>query len=42
MEILIDSHIHSDNSPDGNNSVMFMCETAIQKNLKKCAFTTWQ
>jgi histidinol-phosphatase (PHP family) len=39
MNIFFDMHTHSDNSPDGNNSVMFMCETAIQKNLNYLTIT---
>jgi histidinol-phosphatase (PHP family) len=39
MNVLLDLHTHSDNSPDGNNSVMFMCETAIQKNLNYITIT---
>lgn len=36
---IIDSHVHSDNSPDGHHSVMFMCETAVAKSLRAIAFT---
>ncbi|MGI6745610.1 MAG: Histidinol-phosphatase [Firmicutes bacterium ADurb.Bin300] len=36
---IIDSHVHSDNSPDGHHSVTFMCETAVSKNLRAIAFT---
>ncbi len=28
-----DSHVHSDNSFDAHHSVMFLCETAIEKGL---------
>ncbi len=36
---IIDSHVHSDNSPDGHNSVINMCEIAVAKNLRVIAFT---
>ena len=36
---IIDSHVHSDNSPDGHNSVINMCEIAVSKNLRVIAFT---
>ncbi len=36
---VMDSHIHTDNSPDGHHSAMFMCETAVSKNLRAVAFT---
>jgi histidinol-phosphatase (PHP family) len=39
MDLLIDSHTHSDNSPDGNNSVIFMCEKAIEKGIKYLTIT---
>ena len=34
----IDMHVHTDNSPDGNHSPMFMCEQAVAKNLRAIAF----
>lgn len=36
---LIDMHIHTDNSPDGHHSAMFMAETAEEKKLEAIAFT---
>ncbi len=36
---IMDSHVHTDNSPDGHHSAMFMCETAVSKNLRAVAFT---
>ncbi|MBR6407694.1 MAG: histidinol-phosphatase HisJ family protein [Clostridia bacterium] len=36
---LTDLHIHSDNSPDGNNSVSHICETAVAKGMEVIAIT---
>lgn len=36
---LIDMHVHTDNSPDGVHSPMFICEQAIKNNLGAIAFT---
>lgn len=36
---LIDNHVHSDNSPDGNHSCMFICENAVAKGLRAIAIT---
>lgn len=36
---LIDMHIHSDNSPDGVHSPMFVCEQAVKNNLRAIAIT---
>ena len=36
---LIDMHVHTDNSPDGIHSPMFICEQAIKNNLGAIAFT---
>ena len=36
---LIDMHSHSDNSPDGSHSPMYMCEQAIDKGLRALAIT---
>lgn len=36
---LIDMHIHSDNSPDGVHSPMFLCEQAVKNNLRAIAVT---
>lgn len=36
---LIDLHVHTDNSPDGRHSTMFMCESAVDKGLRAVAFT---
>ena len=38
-ERIIDLHIHSDNSPDGNHSPMFICEQAVDKGLRAVAIT---
>lgn len=35
----IDLHVHSDNSPDGENSVMELCESSIAKGLSAIAVT---
>ena len=35
---IVDLHIHSDNSFDGNHSAVYMCETAVQKGLRAVAF----
>ncbi len=37
--ILADFHVHSDNSPDGENSVIELCESAINKGLSYLAIT---
>ncbi len=36
---LIDMHVHSDNSPDGKHSPMYICEHAVKNNLGAIAFT---
>lgn len=36
---LIDMHTHSDNSPDGIHSPMYMCEHAVAKGLRALAIT---
>lgn len=36
---LIDMHTHSDNSPDGTHSPMYMCEHAVRKGLRALAVT---
>lgn len=36
---LFDSHTHSDNSPDGEHSVTFLCEKAIRRGLMGFAIT---
>lgn len=36
---IIDQHIHTDNSFDGNHNVMFICEKALENNLRGVAFT---
>ena len=36
---LIDMHTHSDNSPDGVHSPMYMCEHAVKKGLRALAIT---
>lgn len=37
--ILADFHVHSDNSPDGSNSVIELCESAIKKDFTYIALT---
>jgi histidinol phosphate phosphatase HisJ family len=37
--ILADFHVHSDNSPDGTNSVIELCESAVLKGLSYIAVT---
>lgn len=36
---IMDMHVHTDNSFDGNHSIMYMCEKACEKNVKAVAFT---
>lgn len=36
---IVDMHTHTDNSPDGNHSAIFMAEHAEKKNLYAIAFT---
>ncbi len=36
---IMDLHVHTDNSFDGNHSIMYMCEKACEKNVKAVAFT---
>lgn len=36
---LVDNHVHSDNSPDGNHSCMFICENAVAKGIRALAIT---
>lgn len=38
-ERIIDMHVHSDNSPDGIHSPMYICEQAYDKQLRAVAFT---
>lgn len=35
----IDMHVHSDNSPDGKHSPMFICEQAVKNELRAVAIT---
>ena len=37
--LLVDTHLHSDNSPDGHHSAMFICESAVEMNLKAISIT---
>ena len=37
--ILADFHVHSDNSPDGSNSIIELCESAVSKGLSYIAVT---
>jgi len=39
FKTMIDCHVHSDNSFDGNDPVMKMCETAQQKGFRAIAIT---
>lgn len=36
---IMDMHVHSDNSPDGHHSPMYICENAVDKGLRAIAFT---
>lgn len=36
---IMDLHVHTDNSFDGNHSIMYMCEKACEKNVSAVAFT---
>lgn len=36
---LIDMHVHSDNSPDGTHSPMYVCEHAVRNGLRAIAIT---
>lgn len=36
---IIDTHVHTDNSPDGHHSAMYMCECAEMAGLRAIAFT---
>lgn len=36
---IIDMHVHTDNSPDGNHSAMFVCEKAELMGMRALAFT---
>ena len=36
---IIDTHVHTDNSPDGHHSAMYMCECAEMTGLRAIAFT---
>ena len=35
----LDLHVHTDNSPDGNHSAMFICERAEFGGMRAIAFT---
>ena len=35
---LLDQHVHTDNSFDGNHSVVFLCEIAVQRGLRAVSF----
>lgn len=37
--LLVDTHLHSDNSPDGHHSAMFICESAVAMDLKAISVT---
>ena len=39
MKNLLDQHVHTDNSFDGHHSVVFLCETAVEKGLRGVSFT---
>ena len=36
---LVDMHVHTDNSPDGNHSAMYICEHAELTGVRAIAFT---
>lgn len=36
---LMDMHSHTDNSPDGQDAIMYMCEIALDKGLRAISFT---
>jgi len=36
---LLDQHVHTDNSFDGNHSAVFLCETAVERGLRAVSFT---
>ena len=36
---LLDQHTHTDHSFDGHHSVVFLCETAVEKGLRAVSFT---
>ena len=36
---IIDTHVHTDNSPDGHHSAMYMCECAEMAGLRAIAFS---
>lgn len=36
---LVDMHVHTDNSPDGNHSAMYICEQAELRGIRAIAFT---
>lgn len=36
---IMDMHVHTDNSPDGHHSPMYICEQAVDKGLRAIAFT---
>lgn len=36
---LFDSHVHSDNSPDGSHAVIYLCEQAIRQRIMGLAIT---
>lgn len=39
MSYLMDLHVYTSNSPDTRDKISFMCETAVEKNLRAVAFT---
>ena len=39
MNYLVDYHIHSNHSPDGHNSIMELCESALRNGLREIAVT---
>jgi len=39
LKNLLDQHVHSDNSFDGHHSVVFLCETAVERGLRGLSFT---
>lgn len=36
---LFDSHVHSDNSPDGSHRITLLCETAVERGFSGISIT---
>ena len=39
MSYLMDLHVYTNNSPETRDKISFLCETAVEKNLRAVAFT---